>query len=100
MAARIRIEAADIMGGSTRVFYVDEDGTETDISRVCTGVDIHIDVREPNTATLSVLFVESHASAELTDLLVTKVTGRRPWWKRTLREVTAFGSRSRRYIRA
>jgi hypothetical protein len=97
---RIRIESNDVMSHNARVFYVDSDGTETDISHCCRGVDLHIDVNERTTATLHVISATGHVSADLTEMLVTKLTGHRPWWKRTLRNVILRGYTSRRYTSA
>lgn len=98
MKPMISIEA-DGLGHNTYVHYLPEDGAPVDISRCVTGVDVHIDVKEPNTATLHVILAGGRIDAELEDLIVRELKPRR-WWRRRIREVTHFGSHAREWLRA
>lgn len=82
MTTRIRFEMNALHGKSGRVFFVDDDGTETDISSVVTSIDFHADVDNINTATLHCIKVEGHAHAHLTEAIVESVRRDDGWWAR------------------
>ena len=49
--SRIRVNAVGEMGHRSKVTYIDDDGTETDISSCMTGVDVSIRVGDVNRVT-------------------------------------------------
>jgi hypothetical protein len=98
MKPRIRIES-DGLGHSTHVHYLPDEGEPVDISRCVTGVDVHIDVKDPNTATLHVILAGGQIDAELEDLIIRELKPRRRLRTR-IREVTHFGSHAREWLRA
>lgn len=92
----IRVEIAQ-MAHASRVFFVADDGTETEVSSVVTNIELRGKVGDAVTARLDVVKVAGNASGELTDLLVTDIKlGSR--WRKRLRDITAFGNRERRYV--
>jgi hypothetical protein len=101
--AEIRIEnEGHIVGTYTKVFFVGENGKETDISKVVTGVDLSLRVGDVSQATLHVLKVKGSTRAEVADMVIREVGPPRFWWfKRRLEriiDVTPFGARCREVI--
>jgi hypothetical protein len=72
--SRIRIESTEDVVTDARVFYVAEDGTETEISRAVSGVDVHLYRGELARASLHVMCAEVEARAELNDAVMKLVT--------------------------
>lgn len=99
MRNRIRIESDQSVVTNARIFFVTddvgEDGEpiEVDISQCVTGVDLHLHVGEVASATLHVILVDGHVSADLTELVVKRM---RP--RRRLLDVTSWGSLAREYV--
>jgi hypothetical protein len=80
---RIRIESHQNIVTDAKIFYVQDDGSEVDISRCVTGVDVRLHVGEASTATLNVILVDVDAQAELNDVVIKHLKPhRRSWWWR------------------
>jgi hypothetical protein len=82
MSGRLRIECNGLIGHKTRVFYVEDihdDETdeiverETEISDICTGLDVKIRVSEANTAVLYGLVAGGNLNVELEQFVVEKL---------------------------
>lgn len=94
--SHIRIESNEKVATNFKVFYVEGD-VETDISSCLQGVDLHVAVGETVTANLKAIVGNARSEALVEGVLVKHMRLRRrgPW--RRLRDVTAFGDRTRRY---
>jgi hypothetical protein len=95
---RIRIDSPDGLAHNARVFYVDDDGEETDISNAVTGIRVNMNVGDVTTATLDMICVAGNVRAELAEVTVRELRMRKPTWRRRLREATSFLDRERRYV--
>lgn len=97
MKPAIRIEAG-LMGHNARVFYVADDGAETDISTCCRAVTVAVRVGEVTKASLEVFISEgSTFNAEVEDVVVHKIKRRRR--RQRFLKVTGLGQQVDQWIR-
>lgn len=66
----VRFDFDSAVALSGRVFFIDDEGNETDISSVVTRIEFDGTVGALNTAKLHVIKVIGQARAEIVDLLV------------------------------
>jgi hypothetical protein len=98
MAAKIRIESRGDIAMDDRIFYITDTGEEVDISNCITGYEISGEVGEARRATLNVILVQGHVTAELKEIVARHVKPKRRW--RRLIDVTRIGSLAREVVRA
>jgi len=115
--ARIRVGSTGaLVGPDTHIIYIDRDGTETDISEIVQGVDIHLHVGDISRATIHAIVVEGHTEAELDRIVVNHIKPYRRLlrfkverflWRtfhrkphRRVRDITSAGTKSRKKIAA
>ncbi len=65
MNSKIRVVTNGLMGHNVRVYFIQEDGSQVDISAHVRGVDLSIHVGETNRARLDVLVDEVEVEAEV-----------------------------------
>lgn len=97
--SHIRIENDGMFGHTGRVVFVATDGTETEISDCICGLTLQMRVGDANTATLDVIKVVGHSTAELLEVAVTELKPRRRRLLQRVVEVTRFGDTTRRYVK-
>lgn len=73
MMPYIRVVNDGYTGSKGQVFYIDEEGKETDISGVVTKVEFSMDVNKLNTATITVVKVRFVGNAELYDFVTEEI---------------------------
>lgn len=66
----LRIVNETGMGHDTRVYSIDSNGSETEITKPLTGVDVRVRVGEPNSADLHVLVASGNMLAQLDGVFV------------------------------
>ena len=96
--SKVRVEAPGPVGYASRVFFIDDDGNETEISNVCCGLQFDITMQEPNKTVVELIKVEGTIEADLVDTVVKAVKPRS--WRGRIRDITTFGDIADRWIRA
>jgi len=94
MKPQIRIDNDGVMGHQTRIFFIDKEGNETEISAACRSVSLDLNVGEVNRARVEMIKVGGNVRAELTDLVVREFKPRRKLtrWLRKMRNISVFRS--------
>lgn len=98
MANRIRIELDGPTAMTGRVFYIQADGSEVEISNAITGLEVKADIDGATKATLHCILVGGRISADLEEIVARHVKPRKRWMRRLI-DVTTFGHLSRQYVR-
>jgi len=95
---RLRIDANQDVVTNAKIVYIADDGTETDISTIVTGIDVSLHVGEVARATLHTLHVHGSYTVPLHEVITKELRPRHRGWRLRLKDATTMGAKARRYI--
>jgi hypothetical protein len=85
---KIRVKTNGMTGRHGQVFYVDENGVETELSGCVQRVDLSIDVNEINSATIRMVMVDSETEAFVDEVLVNVLPPTREGYDKLIEKLT------------
>jgi hypothetical protein len=100
MANRIRIESRGDVVTDDRIVYIQDDGTEVDISNCMTGYELHGEIGEARRVTLHAILVGGHVTAEVEEIVARHIKPKRRRWRQRIIDVTRFGSTAKEVVKA
>jgi hypothetical protein len=99
MSSRIRIESRGDVVTDDKVFFIQDDGSEVDISNCIQGYELHGQLGEVRRVTLNAIFIQGHVTADLEQVLAQHIKPKRRRWRQRFIDVTRFGSTAKEVAR-